>query len=166
MRRFLALLLAVGLAGCPVPRDDDDAAADDDDNTDTIQLPDPATGEESDRFWTPDRAISTPETAWPAGTLDQSAQYIEADVPEGATAAWYVFEAGADFTFDVELYDDFALITDAHVHDGAGLVLGGELPVDVTLTPSGGGQIVGIVFDVVVGGIYVLEIRVGEAGFF
>ena len=169
MTRWLIFLLALALVGCPTRRggDDDDSASGDDDDATGPALPDPADGEESDGFWTPDRAISTPEEAWPAGQIDSSPFYIEATVPQGASSAWYVFEATDDFTFLVALYDGQSLITDVHVHDGNGLVLGDELPVDVTLEPDGGGgQIVTIEFDAEAGNIYVLEIQVGAAGFF
>jgi len=166
MRSLLLLLALLGLCACPVNPVDDDDSGDDDDATEAIELPDPSTGDEGDRFWTPDSDHYTPEEAWPAGVLTETPFYLEALVPEGEDTAWYIFEAGASFTFDVELFDGNALIAEVHVHDGTGLVLGDLVEAEVTLTPNGNGQIVHVVFDAEAGSVYVIEIRVAEAGFF
>jgi hypothetical protein len=138
-----------------VDTDSDSGSDSDTDSAPTI--PDPGAGAAN---WMAEGDISTPGTAWPVGLVTTDPGYFEYDMT--GDAAYYVFRAGATFTFHLFMNAivDFEAV---HLHDGTGLVMGEILP---PLRDESGGGIVDVDWAVVEDGIYLLELLRPGGGFF
>jgi hypothetical protein len=160
MHRSLSLALLLVHLGCPtVPAGgDDDATGDDDDATDDLPaLPDPGKAQNdwgSTLYGEEDQCCSTPETAYPVGTVTMDAGYIQG-VIDSSLRFFYVFRTSADldtFTFPM----GFEAV---HLHDGEGLRFG------EVITPSSD-QGWSLTWDVEGEHVYAIEIGSTYSGFF
>jgi hypothetical protein len=69
-----------------------------------------------------------PSRALPVGVVASSPVYVGDAVDATTGAAFFVFKTGPAFTtFNVNLTASMGTVDFAHVHDGAGLMFGGEI---------------------------------------
>ena len=152
--RSALLLVCLLLMACPSGGDDDD---DDSTADDRPVLPDPGTATDdwgSALVADDDRCCSTPETAWPVGTVTMDAGYIQGVIDE-TLQFFYVFRADDDLTeFTFPLWFE-----EVHLHDGAGQRFGDEIAPSSTDGSSA-------TFPLQGGGVYVIEIVSAFEGFF
>ncbi len=156
-RFALATVLAATLTACPTRGggSDDDDAGDDDDVADLPVIPDPGDAQDDWGNSVFDEACcSTPETAYPVGTVSRDAGYIQGFF-DSELSFFYVFvtdDALDEFTFPM-------WFEEVHLHDGDGLRFGAEIEPSATGDSS-------VTWDVAPGHVYVLELVSDFEGFF
>jgi len=160
-RTRLGLLLITAASvllclGCPTRgAGDDDDATDDDDAVELPVVPDPGDAQDDWALEVWDEACcSTPETAYPVGTVTRDAGYIQGFF-DSTLSFFYVFRTNtgmAQFTFP----DWFE---DVHLHEGDGLRFGAEIEPASSTDSS-------VTWDVEEDHVYVLELASEFEGFF
>ncbi len=107
--------------------------------------------------WLSSGDISTPGAAWPVGIATEDQPYIEGTSNAVNGNAFFVFEAGPAmtmFTAIISANTDYI-----HLHRGAGLVFGAEVPAIMSSPGSGS-------WAVTPGEVYVLGVHQPGGGFF
>lgn len=183
--RFLLGLVAVSLGACDGgggtdagtdagaidagPATDADPGTDASPGTDAgMAMSIPGPGAFTDR-WTIDGleigpGHGTPETAFQVGTVSRNPDYIGATLDAVTGDAYWVFQtAPAMTTIEIALRGDVTAIDFMHLHDGAGMVFGAEIPtVTYSVMPF---EILGS-WAVTPSHVYVLEIHGSMGTFF
>jgi len=164
----LVLALASACGGDDDDDDDDvvsaDAAVDVDaagdvDASAALSIPDPGTANADWGFTVGfgEPCCSDPSTAYPVGIVTAHAGYVQGDIDDADHDFFYVFKTGPAYTEFV--WTGGIDMNYLHLHEGAGLVFGAEVPATVS-TPSSG------TWPVSPNTIYVLELNSNTGGFF